>query len=94
MELSRDEMEKISRLARIELNEEEIEKYRHEMSQVLNYVAQLDEVNTENVAPIAHVTGMTNELRDDVVVDDTDPERFLAAAPERADNFVKVKKVL
>jgi aspartyl-tRNA(Asn)/glutamyl-tRNA(Gln) amidotransferase subunit C len=94
MELSREEMEKISRLARIELDDTEIEKYRHEMSDVLNYVAQLNEVDTEGVSPIAHVTGMVNELRDDVVMPDADPKRFIDAAPEKTDDKIKVKKVL
>jgi aspartyl-tRNA(Asn)/glutamyl-tRNA(Gln) amidotransferase subunit C len=94
MQLSRQDIEKLSLLARIELTEDEKEKYRKELTQVLDYVDQLSEVNTEGVVPIAHVTGLFQELREDVVQPTADPANLIALAPESADNQIKTKKVL
>lgn len=94
MQLSREDIEKLSKLARIELSEEEKEKYRNEITQVLDYVEQLNEVNTEGVVPVAHVTGAFQELREDVVQATAGSEELISLAPESQDNQVKTKKVL
>lgn len=94
MQLSREDIEKLSKLARIELSEEEKEKYRNEITQVLDYVEQLNEVNTEGVVPVAHVTGAFQELREDVVQATAGAEELISLAPESQDNQVKTKKVL
>lgn len=94
MQLSREDIEKLSLLARIELTEEEKEKYRNEITQVLDYVEQLNEVNTEGVVPIAHVTGLFQELREDMVQPTAGAADLIAQAPESQDNQVKTKKVL
>ncbi len=94
MQLSREDIEKLSKLARIELSEEEKEKYRNEITQVLDYVEQLNEVSTEGVIPVAHVTGAFQELREDQVITTPGAQELVAQAPESQDNQVKTKKVL
>ena len=67
MKLGRDEVLKIAQLARIELKEEEIEKYREQLSDILNYVDKLQEVNTDNVNPDVYATDLINSWREDEV---------------------------
>lgn len=65
--LSTEEVNHIAKLSKLELTQEEIEKYSSQLSSVLEYVSQLDEVSTENVEPTANITGLENILRQDAV---------------------------
>lgn len=96
MALERKDIEHIAKLARLDLTEEELEKYGQQLSGVLDYIDQLREVDTENVEPTAQVTGLSNVFRDDEIKVWNDEER-LAAINESHDTeegFVKVRKVL
>ena len=65
MQLSKEEIKYIANLARLELTEEELEKYGGQLSAVLDYIDQLKEVDTAGVEPTAQVTGMKNIFRED-----------------------------
>jgi len=65
--LSKEEIEHIAKLSRLDLSSEEKERYSRELSAVLAYVDQLSEVDTETVEPTANVTGLQNIWRDDSV---------------------------
>ena len=93
MKLSRQEVEKIARLARLSLSEEEIEQYRSQLSEVLTYVEQLKELDVTDVPTTAQVTGQTNVLADDVVQDGGDRKKLLANAPVTDGDSIKVKAV-
>lgn len=95
MSLSRQEILKISELAHLRLTEPEIEKFGEQLSSILEYVGQLSSVDVQDVEPAAHITGVSNVLRDDVVrpCDLAVRDALLAAAPEREGNLVKVKPV-
>lgn len=60
-------MEKVARLARLALSDEETVKYQDQLSSILHYIGQLDEVDTKNVPPTAQVTGAANVLADDEI---------------------------
>jgi len=96
MKLLKQGIKKIADLARLELSEDEIKIYGSQLSDVLDYVDQLKEVDTGDVQPTAQVTGLENISREDEVeewpVDEV--ESALGQAPEREDRFVKVKRVL
>ncbi|HMN19454.1 MAG TPA: Asp-tRNA(Asn)/Glu-tRNA(Gln) amidotransferase subunit GatC [Candidatus Moranbacteria bacterium] len=94
--LTKEEVVHIANLARIGINEEEAEKYRQEISAVLDYFSKLNEVETEGVEPIGHITGMENVLREDRNEDfgSLGREAILANVPEVKDGYVKVKSVL
>lgn len=96
MKLKKEEIEHIAKLARLELTEAEFEKYGGQLSDVLSYIEQLQEVDVEGVEPTAQVTGLVNALRLDKVEDWDDKEReeALAQAPELEDGQIKVKRVL
>jgi len=96
MQLSKDEIQHIAKLARLELTVAELEKYGGQLSVVLNYIDQLKEVDTKGVEPTAQVTGLENVLREDAVLDwdEKEIEEALKDAPEREERFIKVKRVI
>ena len=86
----------IAKLARLGLGEDEKSKLESELSEILDFVEQLKEVETENIEPTAHATGMENVVRPDEARRTAENERqeILGNAPQREDNFIKVKSVL
>ncbi|MCK9578940.1 MAG: Asp-tRNA(Asn)/Glu-tRNA(Gln) amidotransferase subunit GatC [Methanoregula sp.] len=96
MQLSKQEIQHIADLARLELTDEELEKYGSQLSGILDYIDELKEVDTANVNPTAQVTGLQNVMRADEVSawpqDET--EAALGQAPEREGRHIKVKRIL
>ena len=95
MELEAKDVEHIAALSHLKLDEDEKETFRQQLSSVLDYVGRLSQVDTRGIEPTAHITGVVNVLRDDVVRD-CDPETretLLKAAPAMEGGHVKVKAV-
>lgn len=93
--LTREDVLKLARLARLDLTDEEVELYRKELSDVLQYVAQLDEVDTDGLQPTTQVTGLKNVMRKDQVQDyGVSPEELLKLAPQSQDGHIKVKRMI
>ena len=67
--LTREDVLKLAQLARLELSEAEIEEYRSELSDILQYVEHLQSVDIDGLEPTQQVTGLTNVTRDDTIVD-------------------------
>ena len=86
----------ITKLAKLKLNNEELEKYDGQLSDVLSYIDQLKEVKTKDVEPTAQVTGQENIWREDEIKnwDENERRSTLNEAPEMEDGQVKVKRVL
>jgi len=91
--LSKKEVEKIAKLARLELTDEEIKTYSKQLSAILGYVDQLQEVDTENVEITSQVTGLSNIMREDKVAECDDASELISMSPEHKDNLIKVKAV-
>jgi aspartyl-tRNA(Asn)/glutamyl-tRNA(Gln) amidotransferase subunit C len=87
-------VKRIGRLARIRVEEDEVERYQGEINAILGFVEQLDEVNVEGIEPMTSVTPMQLRRRDDVVTDGGYPEKVVANAPLTEDNFFMVPKVI
>lgn len=87
-------VKRIGRLARIRVEESEVEKYQGEINAILGFVEQLREVDVEGVEPMTSVTPMQLRRRDDVVTDGGYPERVVSNAPLTEDNFFMVPKVI
>ncbi|KKR31208.1 MAG: Aspartyl/glutamyl-tRNA(Asn/Gln) amidotransferase subunit C [Candidatus Falkowbacteria bacterium GW2011_GWF2_39_8] len=96
MKLTKQEIEHVAKLARLELSEEEIEKFGSQLSGVLDYIDQLKEVDVTGIEPTAQVTGLVNAWREDVVeyCDTEIREAALSQAPEIEEHQVKVKRIL
>lgn len=95
MKLTKQEVEHIAALARLELTEKEKEKFAIQLSSILGYVEKLKKVDLSKVLPTAQVTGLQNVTRPDEVkkCDEETMKKLIEAAPERVDNLVKVKAV-
>ncbi len=93
MKLSREEVLKIAELARIQLSDDEVEKFATELSTILDYVEQLNEVDTDAVPPTSQVTGLENRMREDEVTYQFSREDMLESAIETAEDHLKVKAV-
>jgi len=93
--LNKDEVKKIANLARIEINDKESEKYSTELSDILGFVEKLNEVDTKNIEPIAHITGAKNVVREDKIIEYSEEtkDNIIKNFPEKKDRFDKVKAV-
>ncbi len=92
--LTKEEVAKVAVLARISLTEAEVEKFQHDLSAVLDYVAELNQVNIDGVEEVSQVTGLVNVQRDDVAVVFEDLQAITSQAPETKDGYYKVKAIL
>lgn len=94
MAISRDEVQHVAQLARLDFTEEEEEQMAEELSQMLDYVDKLDELDTSGVPPMSHVLDVTNVFREDEIESRIDQEQALAPAPETEGGYFQVPKVV
>ena len=94
MSLSREQVEKVSLLARLRLSEAELERLTAQLSQVVDYMDLLSELNTEDVEPMAHAVEISNVFRDDELRPSFDRAEMLARAPHADGEFYLVPAVL
>ena len=85
---------KVAKLARIAQPEETLEKLAAELNGIMAWIEQLNEVDTDGVAPMASTEAVTLPMREDVVTDGGDPAVVLANAPKSDRNFFVVPKVV
>jgi aspartyl-tRNA(Asn)/glutamyl-tRNA(Gln) amidotransferase subunit C len=93
--LTREDVLKLAALSKLRLSDEEIEKLRSQLSEILDYVQILDSVDTSGLEPTYQVTGLKNIMRKDEIKDyGYKPEELLKNAPALKDGQFKVKRVL
>jgi len=93
--LTRDDVLKLAYLARLEIDENEIDRYQSELNEILKYVEQLQDVPVDTLQPTNQVTGLTNITRDDTVIDyGYKPADLLKNVPAVIDNQIEVKRIL
>ena len=92
--LSLDQVRHVAKLARLRLSDEQLERYRGQLSAVLDYVAKISELDVNGVEPMAHPTDISNRLDADEPEPAMDVEKLLAIAPQIQDRFIAVPKVL
>ncbi len=93
--LSRNDVLKLAKLARISLTDEEVETFTDELSAILQYVEQLSRVDVSGLEPTNQVTGLTNVMRADKVIDyGYTPEKLLENVPKVEKNQLKVKRMI
>ncbi|MDP3764276.1 MAG: Asp-tRNA(Asn)/Glu-tRNA(Gln) amidotransferase subunit GatC [bacterium] len=94
--ISKKEVKKIAQLARIEVTEDQIEKYQAEMSAILDFVGQLSKADTKGVGPIRQITGLESIFKKDEdrhLLAQSD-NKLVQEAPEHRDGYVVVPEVL
>jgi len=94
MKISRDEVQKIAHLARLKIEEDQIEKMAEQLSNILQYIDTLKDVDVDGVKPVSGAAFMNNVLRKDETSPSPGPDVTLANAPLREDDFYAVPRVV
>ncbi|MGH1376577.1 MAG: Asp-tRNA(Asn)/Glu-tRNA(Gln) amidotransferase subunit GatC [Alphaproteobacteria bacterium] len=94
MSLDKEAVKKVASLARIRMDDEQLEAMAPQLSKIIGFVEQLAEVDTDNVEPLANVVDITLQLRDDVVNDGDCVDKVLKNAPESTQGYFVVPKVV
>ena len=91
--ISKKDVEHVAKLARIEITEEEKEKFTKQLDDIIKYVEQLNEVDTTGVEPMAHAYPLFNVVREDEAKYACTRQELLKNAPQEEDSFFKVPKI-
>lgn len=94
MSLDKETVRKVATLARLRMDDAELEQRAPQLSKIIGFVEQLAEVNTDNVEPLASVVDITLPLRKDEITDGNCADKVLANAPESAQGYFVVPKVV
>ncbi|MEX1231788.1 MAG: Asp-tRNA(Asn)/Glu-tRNA(Gln) amidotransferase subunit GatC [Planctomycetaceae bacterium] len=92
--ITRHEVLKVAHLARLKLTPEEVEQFTAQLSDVLSYVTRLDELDTEDVEPMAHAVELTNVFREDEIRPSIPIGDALANSPKTDGRFFLVPQIL
>ncbi len=92
--ISSDEVKKVAQLARLELNESEIKQHAEQLEKILEYIKQLDKINTEEIQCTTRAIEVVNVLRKDEKKNYKNSEEILDLAPSRENKFFKVPKII
>jgi aspartyl-tRNA(Asn)/glutamyl-tRNA(Gln) amidotransferase subunit C len=94
-DLTREDVLKLARLARLDITDEEADTYRTELTDILQYIEQLQQADVEGLKPTSQVTGLTNVMREDEVRDyDATADDLLHIVPHRQERHIKVKRMI
>jgi len=94
MEITKQEVENVAKLARLEITQAEKETFAKQLSQILTHVEKLNQYDTSGVEPTATVLGQTNVFREDVVKPSLTVDQALANAPDRQADGFAVPKII
>ena len=90
---NKEEVKHVAKLARLELTDEEVNKYSQQLGSILEYVEQMNEVNTTGIEPMPHAIPVYNVMREDIVKYEQTKEELMANAPFEEDGFFRVPKI-
>ena len=94
MTLTQEEVKKIASLCRISLTDAEVHKLQKELTTILDYVSELQQVHTEGVEEISQVTGLSNVFRPDQVIPSEITDEIIKRFPESQGRLLKIKSIL
>jgi aspartyl-tRNA(Asn)/glutamyl-tRNA(Gln) amidotransferase subunit C len=92
--ISREEVQHVARLARLHLTDEELERMREQLDAILAYVDKLRQLDVEGVEPTSHAVPLVDVMRDDALAPCLTQDEALANAPDRADEFFRVPRII
>lgn len=93
--LTRDDVLKLARLARLDLSDAEVAEFTDELSEILQYVEMLQTVNVDGLKPTNQVTGLTHVTRQDEILDyGYEPSELLKNVPQTLGNQIKVNRMI
>ncbi len=89
------DIRKLARLCRLRLTDDEVARYQNELSEILAYVEQLQDVDVSGLEPTSQVTGLMNVVRADELINyEVTPSDLLKNAPQQQDGQFKVKRMI
>jgi aspartyl-tRNA(Asn)/glutamyl-tRNA(Gln) amidotransferase subunit C len=94
LKITKNEVEKVAHLARLDFSEEEKVKFTSQLNDILMYIEKLNQVDTTGIEPVSHAIALQNAFRDDVVKDSLSHALSLSNAPEARGPFFRVPKVI
>ncbi|MBT2758615.1 Asp-tRNA(Asn)/Glu-tRNA(Gln) amidotransferase subunit GatC [Mesobacillus foraminis] len=92
--ISVDQVKHVAHLARLAVTEEEAEKFKRQLDQIITFAEQLNELDTENVEPTSHVLDIRNVMREDAAKPGLPNEEVLKNAPDHQDGQIKVPSIM
>ena len=92
--ITNEDVKHAAKLARLELTEEEIDTYSKQLGSIIEYAAQINEVNTDGIEPMPHAIPIYNVYREDVVKSEETKEELMKNAPYEEDGFFRVPKIV
>ena len=94
MKIDEGQVWRVAQLSRLELTDDETKQFSTQLSAIVAYIEKLNELDTENVEPLAHCLPVHNVFREDVPRPSLSNDAAIANAPERVDEYFKVPKIL
>jgi len=94
MAITKETVEYVSHLARIELKPQELEKISRQLQDILDFIDKLTKLNIENIQPTSHILPLSNVLREDVLKESLPPQKTLNNAPVKERSFFVVPKII
>lgn len=94
MKITPKDVAHVALLSRLEIPENQVEKFTQELNSILEHAEELNKINTDNVQPTAHVLPLKNVMREDIVKPSLSRDLALSNAPEEQDGFFKVPKIV
>lgn len=98
MKLSREDVLKLARLGRLKLSEDEIKRYQKELSEIVEYVQKLDEIDVEGLQPTYQVSGLNSTdpgaMREDKIEQQVSQDELFKNVPSRLDDQIKVDRMI
>jgi len=92
--ITREDVEHVARLARLELNDDELGRMREQLNAILGYIDKLRELDVTNVEPTSHAVPLVNVMREDEVVPCLPQDQMLANAPDRVGELFRVPRII
>lgn len=92
--ITREDVGHVARLARLELNDDELERMREQLNAILGYIDKLRELDITNVEPTSHAVPLVNVMREDEVVPCVPTDAMLANAPDRVGELFRVPRII
>jgi aspartyl-tRNA(Asn)/glutamyl-tRNA(Gln) amidotransferase subunit C len=94
VKITKEQIQHIAVLSRLNLSEEEKDLFGSQLSSILDYMDQLNELDTRETEPTSHVLSLSNVMRDDIPASSLPREEAFKNAPSRSENFYRVPKII
>ncbi len=94
MKINENDIQKVAKLARLELSSEEREEFSKQLNDIIEYVEKINELDTSGVKPADHIVELSNVFREDVVQKSIDPAEIEKMAPSFKNGHIVVPKII